>query len=447
MHSHHGPRGRLRVGAAAGAIVLTLLAGAAGTASAAPAAGTDDPAASRPTGLDRRALAQRLDAVHAAGMFGAYASVRDGRARWNGATGLADVDTGRRTAPDLRHRVGSVTKTFTAVAVLQQSAAGRVRLDAPVGDYVPELVPGERGRKITVRMLLNHTSGIADYIAEAFPSVKEGSPSSLEEFRHRTVSPATLTGYGVNLPPLFEPGTSWSYSNTNYILLGEVLRKVTGQDPERVITRDVIRRAGLRDTWFPGTDPRIRGPHSRMYESFGGALTPPRDFSEYNMTMAGTAGALISTPQDLNTFYRTLLQGGLLPEAQLREMRTTVPYRDENGTVLLRYGLGIYSVDTPCGPVWGHDGGVFGAETTAMSTADGERQFAAGFNLTGYQRTDPEGNPVPHPVDAARTALFDRALCGAAQPTARTDAPRTVPSPPDALRAPVAGPTTSVQRP
>ncbi|MGW6866104.1 serine hydrolase domain-containing protein [Streptomyces sp. NPDC054901] len=446
MLSHHGRRGRLRATTAATGIALALLAGTAGTAAAVPAAGTDDPAAvSRHTGLDRRALAQRLDAVHGAGMYGAYASVRDGRARWTGATGLADVDTGRRTAPDMRHRVGSVTKSFTAVAVLQQSAAGRIRLDSPVGDHVPELVPGERGRKITVRMLLNHTSGIADYIAEAFPSVKQGSPSSLEEFRHRTISPATLAGYGVNLPQLFEPGTSWSYSNTNYILLGEVLRKVTGQDPERVITRDVIRRAGLRDTWFPGTDPRIKGPHSRMYEGFGGVLTPPRDFSEYNMTMAGTAGALISTTQDLNTFYRTLLQGGLLPAAQLREMRTTVPYHDENGTVLLRYGLGIYSLDTPCGPVWGHDGGVFGATTTAMSTADGERQYAAGFNLTGYQRTDPDGNPVPHPVDAAQAALFDQALCGGTAPTARTDAPRVLPRLPDALTTPTA--TDAATRP
>ncbi|MFE3786788.1 serine hydrolase domain-containing protein [Streptomyces goshikiensis] len=433
-------RGRgpaLRTTGAATAVVLALLAGAAPAASAATGSGTATPSAAA-KGLDREALQRRLDAVHEAGMYGAYGSVRDGRAQWTGATGFADVDTRRPTTPDMRHRVGSITKTFTATAVLQQSARGRIALDRPVGDYLPGLVPGERGRKITVRMLLNHTSGIDDYVIEAFPSLKENSPKSLDDFRHRTLRPATLIGYGLNRPQLFEPGTDWSYSNTNYLLLGELLRKVTGEDPERVITRDVIRPAGLRHTYFPGTDPVIRGPHSRMYESLGGLIDPPRDYSEYNMTMAGTAGALISTTQDLNTFYRALLQGDLLPAAQLRQMRTTVAVKGPDGAVVIRYGLGIYSMDTPCGPAWGHDGGVFGASTQAMSSADGERQFAAGFNLSGYQRADANGAPVPHPVDAAVDRLREQALCGTSAPaTGRQAAPRGLPMSLDArLTAP-----------
>ncbi|OKI46449.1 serine hydrolase domain-containing protein [Streptomyces sp. MJM1172] len=423
-------RGRgpaLRTAGAAAAVVLALLAGAAPAASAATGSGTATPSATA-RGLDREALQRRLDAVHEAGMYGAYGSVRDGRAQWTGATGFADVDTRRPATPDMRHRVGSITKTFTATAVLQQSARGRIGLDRPVGDYLPGLVPGERGRKITVRMLLNHTSGIDDYVIEAFPSLKENSPKSLDDFRHRTLRPATLIGYGVNRPQLFEPGTDWSYSNTNYLLLGELLRKVTGEDPERVITRDVIRAAGLRHTYFPGTDPAIRGPHSRMYENLGGLIDPPRDYSEYNMTMAGTAGALVSTTQDLNTFYRALLQGDLLPADRLREMRTTVPVKGLDGAVVIRYGLGIYSMDTPCGPAWGHDGGVFGASTQAMSSADGKRQFAAGFNLSGYQRADANGAPVPHPIDAAVDRLRAQALCGTTAPaTGRRAAPRGLP--------------------
>ncbi|MCX4524446.1 MULTISPECIES: serine hydrolase [unclassified Streptomyces] len=439
MQPTHRGRGRaLRDTGAAAAVVLALLAGAAPAASA--ATGPDDrtAAASAARGLDREALARRLDAVHEAGMYGAYSSVRDGRAQWTGATGFADVDTRRPTRPDMRHRVGSITKTFTATAVLQQSARGRIALDRPVGDYLPGLVPGERGRKITVRMLLNHTSGIDDYIIEAFPSLRENSPQSLDDFRYRTLRPATLIGYGMNRPQLFEPGTDWSYSNTNYLLLGELLREVTGEDPERVITRDVIREAGLRSTYFPGTDPVIRGPHSKMYENLRGLLDPPRDYSDYNMTMAGTAGALVSTTQDLNTFYRALLQGDLLPAAQLREMRTTVPVKGPDGAVAIRYGLGIYSMDTPCGPAWGHDGGVFGASTQAMSSADGKRQFAAGYNLTGYQRADGNGAPVPHPIDAATDRLREQALCGTTAPaTGRPSAPRGLPEPLDArLTAP-----------
>lgn len=419
-------RRRLRNTGAAAAVALALSAGAIPAASAAAPAG----------GIDRTALDQRLDAVHDAGMYGAYASVRDGRAQWNGATGAADVETGRPTRPDLRHRVGSVTKSFTAVAVLQQDARGRLRLDRPVGDYLPALVPGERGRKITVRMLLNHTSGIADYVPEVFPSLKEGSTKDLDAFRHRTLRPAELIAHGVNQPQLFEPGAGWSYSNTNYILLGELLRKVTGRDPDTVITTDVIRRAGLEDTYFPGTDPRIRGPHAKMYESFYGLIDPPRDYSEYNMTMAGTAGALISTTRDLNSFYRALLRGGLLPAAQLREMRTTVPVKDADGTVVLRYGLGISSADTRCGPVWGHDGGVWGAGTSALSSPDGTRQYAVGYNLMGYQRFDADGVPIPHPVDAAFGELLDEALCGsrpAPGGAAREAGPAAFPEPLDAL--------------
>nr|WP_301373419.1 serine hydrolase domain-containing protein [Streptomyces xanthophaeus] len=449
------PAPRLRRAASATAVAMALLAGLAPAASAAV---QDVPSAyGRDAGrrLDRTQLQAGLNAIQEAGVYGVHSGVRDGRERFDGAAGLADVDTGRKVRPDLRHRVGSVTKTFTAVAVLQQSAKGRVDLDRPVGDYVPELLPGERGRKVTVRMLLNHTSGIHDYIGDAFPSLLKGTTESLDEHRYRTIKPAELIGYGVARPQRFEPGTDWSYSNTNYVLLGEVLRKVTGQDPEQVITRDVIRRAGLRDTYFPGTDPRIRGAHARMYESFYGLIDPPRDYSDYNMTWAGTAGALVSTPQDLNTFYRALLGGDLLPRRQLDQMRTTFDVKDKKtGAVLMHYGLGIYSVDTPCGPAWGHDGGVWGAGTWALSSPDGSRQFAVGYNLMKYQRLNAAGTDFdPHPADAALRDYRDRALCGTTAPRTPDPAPssqtpsaeapadaRVLPPVMPALPAPLSGP-------
>ncbi|MFF4448412.1 serine hydrolase domain-containing protein [Streptomyces sp. NPDC001502] len=413
------PAPRLRRAASATAVAIALLAGLAPAASAAVQVAPSAYGRDAGRRLDRTQLQAGLHAIQEAGLYGVYSGVRDGRERFDGAAGLADIATGRKVRPDLRHRVGSVTKTFTAVAVLQQSAKGRVDLDRPVGDYVPELLPGERGRKVTVRMLLNHTSGIHDYIGDAFPSLLKGTTESLDEHRYRTIKPAELIGYGVARPQLFEPGTEWSYSNTNYVLLGEVLRKVTGQDPEQVITRDVIRRVGLRDTYFPGTDPRIRGAHARMYESFYGLIDPPRDYSDYNMTWAGTAGALVSTPQDLNTFYRALLGGDILPRRQLDQMRTTVDVKDETGAVAMRYGFGIYSIDTPCGPAWGHDGGVWGAGTWALSSPDGSRQFAIGYNLMKYQRVNADGTAFdPHPADAAMRDYRDRSLCG-------TTAPRT----------------------
>ncbi|THA86218.1 serine hydrolase domain-containing protein [Streptomyces sp. A0592] len=419
-------RRQLRRAASATAVAVALLAGLAPAAGAATAEPDAAQAASAGRRLDRAALQARLDAVRDAGVYGIFSAARNGRERFDGAAGVADLSTGRPVRADLRHRVGSVTKTFTAVAVLQQNAKGRIDLDRPVGDYVPELLPGERGRKVTVRMLLNHTSGIEDYIADAFPSLQQGTTASLDDHRFRTIRPTELIGYGVARPQRFEPGTEWSYSNTNYLLLGEILRKVTGQDPEKLIAKDVIRRAGLRDTYFPGTDPYIRGAHARMYESFYGLIDPPRDYSVYNMTWGGTAGALVSTPQDLNTFYRALLTGDLLPRRQLDQMRTTIDIKDETGKVTLRYGLGIYSMDTPCGPAWGHDGGVWGAGTQALSSPDGTRQFALGYNLMKYQRINEAGTGLdPHPADAAMTDYRDQALCG-----------RTAPKPPQAPKVP-----------
>ncbi|MGW6565791.1 serine hydrolase domain-containing protein [Streptomyces sp. NPDC054975] len=368
--------------------------------------------------LDRAALRGSLDAFHKAGMYGAYSAVRDGSAQWRGATGVADIDSRRPTRPDFEHRVGSITKTFTAVAVLQQVGDGRIDLDAPVGRYVPDIVSGERGRQVTVRMLLNHTSGIADYVLPAFPGILENPGKALDENRLRHIAPEELARLGLAAPPVAERGTH-AYSNTNYILAGLILERVTGQKAEAYITRNVIRKAGLRHTYFPNS-PFTKGPHASMYESFFGLIDPPRDYSVTDMSWAGTAGALVSTTSDLNEFYRRLLDGRLLDAAQLREMKTTVPaYKTEPGEeALMRYGLGIYTLKMPSGGwYWGHDGAVFGAGTWALSTEDGRRQVAIGYNLMKYQRFDEQGRPLPDPITEALYAHVDGALAGTTAPS------------------------------
>ncbi|MEU7855096.1 serine hydrolase domain-containing protein [Nonomuraea sp. NPDC049141] len=394
-----------RVMAAVTALVVAGVLATPGTASAAP-----DP------GLDRQALRQSLDAVHQAGMFGIYSGVRDGDKTWQGAAGVADVVTRRPVRPDMVHRIGSITKTFTSVAILQQVARGAIELDAPVNRYLPGLIPGDRGQKTTVRMLLNHTSGIGDYIAGAFPSLLEGSAASLDDNRFREIAPEELVKFGLAAPPTGEPGTTpGSYSNTNYVIAGLLLAKVTGISAEQYITRNVIRKAGLRHTSFPRT-PQIPGPHSKAYESLFGWIDPPRDYSVYNMSWASTAGAVVSTMDDLNRFYRALLRGELIGDAQLTEMRKTVPVLA--GGVAIDYGLGIYSIDLPCGRFWGHDGGVFGMLTQSLSSPDGKRQLSFGLNLAKYQHLDDNGNIEPSPIDYALVDHVLLALCG--QSGART---------------------------
>lgn len=368
------------------AVALILLAGAAPAAAA--------------TGSTLR---PQLEAITAAGMPGVFAQAVDGRDRQSAAAGVADVTTGAPTRPGMRHRVGSITKTFTATVLLQLVGEGRLRLDAPIGRYLPAYaVDG-----VTVRMLLNHTSGIADYDHVIF-----ATDASLEENRHRTFTPAELAAFGLDQPATGPPGAAWSYSNTNYVLAGMILEKITGRSVAHEITKRIIRPLGLRHTYLPGTGTRIRGPHSAAYIPwYEGVLV---DFADYNMSWAWAAGDLVSTTADLNTFYRALLTGKLLRPAQLAQMQTTVPWvpgAPEYGG----YGLGLYSNALPCGLAWGHDGLVLGHATISWHSADGRRQVTVAQNMTHYVAP---GQPDPI-ADATITMLVTQ-LCGEQPATART---------------------------
>jgi len=399
-------RRRLRLAGTATAALLALTIPTTASAATPPitdSSNTTAAGAATRSGIDRAALNATLKAFHDAGMYGAYSAVRDGSAEWQGASGVADVDTGRPTTPQMRHRIGSITKTFTAVGVLQEVSKGHIELDAPIGRYLPGLVPGERGQAITVRMLLNHTSGIGDYSGAIFATA-----DSIEGNRFRQFDPRALARLGLKAEPLGKPGQAHHYSNTNFVLAGLLLEKVTGKSPEAYITEHVIRKAGLRHTHFPRSA-YLTGPHAKMYEAAYGGFNPPRDFSVYNASWAGTAGSLVSTMADLNRFYRALLGGELLAPAQLRQMKTTVPIEGSP----LRYGLGLFTRQLPCGEFWGHNGLVLGSMTWSMSSADGKRQMSLGFNLTRYQKLDGNGVPQSGPIDAAMDAHVAQALCGA----------------------------------
>ncbi len=364
------------------------------------------------TSLDPAELRSALDSVHRAGVPGVFAEVRAGEQVWRGASGVADLETGRPVETGLRQRVGSITKTFVSAAVLLEVESGRIGLDAPIGDYLPRLVPGERGRRITVRMLLNHTSGLAEYLPYAFPSLKELAPGSLDDNRFREFRPAELIDMGVGAPATGEPGsTPGVYSNTNYLLLGELLEHVTGTPVEKHIARSVIEPAGLAHTGFP-VGPRIEEPHSRIYEAMFGSIDPPRDYSVYDMSWVMTGAGLISTVEDLNRFYGKLLGGEIVSPSSLAQMQRTVPVIAQDGR-LLDYGLGLYKTEIPGhGTFWGHDGTVWGALTMAWTRPGGGRQFSAAMNLARWAKPDAEG--TPHPIDDALAALKLQALCGPA---------------------------------
>ncbi|KAB8161969.1 serine hydrolase [Streptomyces sp. 3MP-14] len=368
--------------------------------------------------LDPEKLTAALENVQRAGIPGLFAEVRDGEWTWRGAAGVADLATGRPVTPDLRHRVGSVTKTFTAAAVFQQAERGHIDLDAPIGRYLPSLVPGERGRAITVRMLLNHTSGLAEYLPYAYPSLKafpviaDTGPESLDEHRFTRFHATELIALGVSAPAVGTPGgTPGVYSNTNYLLLGELLAHVTGTTAEQCVTRNVIEPAGLKDTAFP-TDPTVEGPHARLYEAWFGKLDPPRDYSVFDMSWVGPAAALVSTVADLNRFFALLTAGEIVAPSSLEQMRRTAPVVSQEGGTI-EYGHGLHPTREPGRDTfWGHGGTVWGGGTLAMTRADGARQLAVAVNLQRWNRLDAAGRPQPHPIDEALAAFHRLALYG-----------------------------------
>ena len=345
-------------------------------------------------------LQEQLDAVHAAGMPGAFAEVREGRRTWTPATGVRNVATGEPVRDGLRHRVGSITKTFVATTVLQLAGERRIALDAPIGRYLPRLVPAGVGRTVTVRMLLNHTSGIGDYDSELIRTEDD-----LIVMGRTTYRPVELARIGLAAAPTHAPGTAWSYSNTNYVLAALIIEKVTGHSYRAEVSRRILKPLQLRDTYFEGAEPFIRGPHMRAYVPWtDGEL---RDFTRYNMTWAWAAGEMVSTAHDLNVFYRALLTGRLLPPGLLAEMKRTVvqdPEQPEAGG----YGLGLYWVDLGCGRFWGHDGGVIGHQTVSWHSADGRHQVTYAQNMAFYQTSPTE----PHPIDVATGRFLVTALCG-----------------------------------
>ncbi|RDI66379.1 serine hydrolase domain-containing protein [Nocardia pseudobrasiliensis] len=368
--------------------------------------------------LDPAELDAAIENVHRAGMPGLFAEVRDGERIWRGAAGVADLDSGRPVTADMRHRVGSVTKSFTAAAVLRQVDEGRIELDAPIGHYLPALVPGERGAAITIRMLINHTSGLAEYLPYAYPSLAEfpamarTTPKSLRDNRFTRFHPIELIEMGVGAPAVDTPGGHPGvYSNTNFLLLCQLLEAVTGTSAEKCITRDVIERAGLRDTELP-TGPYVDGPHSKLYESWFGMIDPPQDFSVFDMSWVGPAASLISTVADLNRFFGLLLTGEIISPSSLAQMQRTVPVISFEGKTI-DYGLGLHRQEIPgLGTFWGHDGSVWGGGAISLTSADHTRQMSLAINLQRWNHLSPEGKPQPHPIDPALASFYRTALGG-----------------------------------
>ncbi|NUW30325.1 beta-lactamase family protein [Nonomuraea sp. SMC257] len=361
-----------RVGVAA--LAAALLAGAATPALATTA--DIRPTATATAGQNRPELQKAVQAFVDAGFAGMQVRVHDQRGEWAGSAGVSKLGQSGEPSTDGSFWVGSITKTFTATLVLQLVAEGKIELDDPVAGRLPELGLDPR---ITVRMLLQHTSGLFNYAGgELYEdgTYVPGLPATGKDWldnRFHSYQPEELVRFALSKQPRFEPGTDQNYSNTNYTVALLLIEKVTGHTYTQEVKRRILRPLRLRGTMVPGDRTELPGPHAHGYYRYEeGGKEKVVDISRQNLSILAGAGDLISTTQDLHTFISALNAGKLLPAPLLAEMRK--PYGK------LNYGFGLFVQDLGpnCGTVYQHNGSPpHGYGALMYSSPDGRTTLTA----------------------------------------------------------------------
>jgi D-alanyl-D-alanine carboxypeptidase len=390
QHQPTSPRRRAFRALAIGGLMVTGVGIAAATV---PACGPTSHDASEHASTSE--LQHALDEVVTAGAPGAIVLVRDEEGTRTLTSGSSDLGLGTPMAAPMTTRIGGLTKSFTATVVLQLVGEGKLGLDDSVERWLPGTVPN--GGAISVRRLLDHTSGLYDYAND--PAIlapyQEGDLSQAFDLR-RGVEVAVAHG------PQFEPGAQLGYSNTNTLLLGMIVERITGRPIASEIGERVIDRLGLRHTTFAtaATSPPLVHGYLRADDA-------PLDVTALSPTLLGAAGAIVSNAEDVAHFYRALLDGELLGRAELAEMKTIDPAATggtaDAGALGGGWGLGLLREDFPCGEAWGHDGENPGYMTAAWSSDDGARQVVAIVNTSGDH---------DDPVSGAMRAVLALGFCG-----------------------------------
>ncbi|GGS18792.1 beta-lactamase [Streptomyces nojiriensis] len=284
--------------------------------------------------------------------------------------GIADKATGAPMTPNLNMRIGSVTKTFTVTALLELVDEGKVGLDDPIGKYVDGVPNGDR---ITLRELAGMRSGLFNYSAD------EGFYKAFTSNPDRPFTPQELLGYSFKHPVLFEPNAKFYYCNTNLILLGLVVEKVSGVPLDRFIGQKVVVPAGLKHTVFP-TGPEFPSPHAHGYTNQT-ASGKVEDATDWNPSWGWAAGAMISDLPDMRSWAKTLATGTLLTPATQAQRLDVVDALPGTG-----YGLGIFNVQG-----WiGHNGSLPGYGSLVLYLPEAKATLVVLLNTDiGYAGQEP----------------------------------------------------------
>ncbi|MEU4549690.1 serine hydrolase domain-containing protein [Nonomuraea dietziae] len=354
-------------------------------------------------GQDRPELQKAIQEIVESGFVGVSLRVHDERGEWVGSAGVAELGGTAKPPTNGHVRIGSVTKTFIATLVLQLVAEGKIELDTPADDYLPEF---GLDRRITVRMLLQHTSGVFNFTGELYedgtfaPGITWSGQGWVDN-RFKTYRPQELVRLALSKPARFEPGTDWSYSNTNYVLARLLIEKVTGRSVAEEMQRLILGPLGLSGTVVPTTQTEIPEPHAHAYyryEEDGRQQTA--DVTHQDPSWISSGGDMISTTQDLHTFISALVGGKLLPAPLLAEMCTP--------ETKVGYGLGVFVQETECGgTLITHNGGHGGHAGLMYSTPDGRTTLTASLNYV-----DDAALSMGEAFQKATQRLVNEVFCG-----------------------------------
>ncbi|MGH4031815.1 serine hydrolase domain-containing protein [Actinomycetota bacterium Odt1-20B] len=411
--STKGPLISRRTGLAATA--AALLTGAATPAATARAADrVRRGAAHHHLGRDANHRLQRdVDAVLATGATGVLAEVQTAHGRTTARAGAADLTTKDPVPWNPYYRIGSDTKTLTATVALQLVGEGRLALTDTVDRWLPGAVHGHGndGRRITVANLLRQTSGLNDYLA-AGADEGDFTPEGYRRNRFRSQPPEEQLKAALSKPPLWLPNADnpsqerrWAYSNTNYVVAGLLIERVTGHPWAQEIHERIIEPLGLRHTLTPGTSPYVPEPTATAYTYFPDQTRPTDTTLGFG---GGADGSVITTPHDHGVFLRALLSGRLLRPAELAVMKRTVPADDWIPAPGVRYGLGIAWRPVPGtdGGIWFHGGTSLGCVSECGVTPDGAK---AATSATFTLRLDGPGQEAQ---EKATLRMIEAALRG-----------------------------------
>ena len=349
----------------------------------------------------KRDLKASIQKLVDAGYPGALAVKTDKDGNTVGATaGKGNLATGEAPPLDGEVRIGSNTKTFVAVLIMKMVEEGKVKLDEPIETYLPGLIKGQGvdGKKITVRQLLQHTSGL--------PEFWSGLPDFFA-MRNDYVSPRDILDMALARPAQFAPGAKFTYTNTNYIVLGLLAERVGKRPIAEQIETKIIKPLGLKHTYMPGPGEKaFRGKHPHGYHTRDNKPGKLEDITEADPSWAWAAGSMISTPSELNKFMQSIFDGSLLNQASIAEMKKSVP-AGEDGDV---YGLGLIGHKLSCGVAWGHGGTIPGYQTDNAVGPDGA---AAVIVTTAMPHTNAkEGATKENGGKGLGLQALDKALCG-----------------------------------